>query len=377
MRILVLSKRRYMSKDLLDDRYGRFRELPLALAHLGHSVSGLCLSYRIRDEGERMDGPAGARVAWQALNQWRLLPLAPGGYWAWVDAWGAAGPPDLVLACSDAMHALLGARVARRIGAPLAIDLYDNFESFGATRGLGISGAYRRAVLGADAVVCISRPLAGLVRDGYGYRGPLEVIENAVPAGRFRPRDREACRRALGLPLGVRLIGTAGALSRTRGIEILFQSFERLQAVRGDVHLVLAGPRDRGLSLPGGGRVHDLGLLPAERVPLVLSALDVSVICNRQTDFGNYCFPQKLYESVACGVPVVCAATGSLRELLADRPESLYVPDDAASLTERLLGQLDRPRPSRLPVPSWQDQGNRLGDFLQGVLARRRPARPA
>ena len=36
MRILVLSKRQYMNKDLIDDLYGRFRELPLALAGLGH-----------------------------------------------------------------------------------------------------------------------------------------------------------------------------------------------------------------------------------------------------------------------------------------------------------------------------------------------------
>jgi hypothetical protein len=51
MRILVLSKRQYMNKDLIDDRYGRFRELPLALAGLGHKVTGICLSYQTCDEG--------------------------------------------------------------------------------------------------------------------------------------------------------------------------------------------------------------------------------------------------------------------------------------------------------------------------------------
>ena len=45
MKILVLTKRQYMGKDLLDDRFGRFRELPLELAKLGHEVTGICLSY--------------------------------------------------------------------------------------------------------------------------------------------------------------------------------------------------------------------------------------------------------------------------------------------------------------------------------------------
>jgi teichuronic acid biosynthesis glycosyltransferase TuaC len=40
MKILVLTKRQYMGKDLLDDRFGRFRELPLELARLGHEVIG-------------------------------------------------------------------------------------------------------------------------------------------------------------------------------------------------------------------------------------------------------------------------------------------------------------------------------------------------
>jgi hypothetical protein len=34
MKIFVLTKRQYMGKDLLDDRFGRFRELPLELAKL-------------------------------------------------------------------------------------------------------------------------------------------------------------------------------------------------------------------------------------------------------------------------------------------------------------------------------------------------------
>ena len=36
MKILVLTKRQYMAKDLIDDHFGRFWEVPFELAALGH-----------------------------------------------------------------------------------------------------------------------------------------------------------------------------------------------------------------------------------------------------------------------------------------------------------------------------------------------------
>jgi len=46
MRMLITAKHPYTNRDLLDDRFGRIRELPLQLALKGFQVSGLCLSYK-------------------------------------------------------------------------------------------------------------------------------------------------------------------------------------------------------------------------------------------------------------------------------------------------------------------------------------------
>jgi len=64
LQILVLTKRQYMHKDLIDDRFGRFREIPLALAQMRHQVKGLCLSYQEKNEGWLKDGP----VLWKSIN---------------------------------------------------------------------------------------------------------------------------------------------------------------------------------------------------------------------------------------------------------------------------------------------------------------------
>src|SRR6185437_3545432 len=109
----------------------------------------------------------------------------------------------------------------------------------------------------------------------------------------FYPRDRIASRQELSLPRNARLIGVAGALSRSRGMDVLYQAFKILAAEHQDLHLALAGPRRRSDKIPRGERIHDVGNLPLETVSVFLSALDVAVVNNRDSAFGRFNFPQK------------------------------------------------------------------------------------
>ena len=372
MRILILTKRQYTNLDLIDDRFGRLRELPLSLAAAGHDVTGICLSYRSRDEGRRDDVVENAQVAWHTLNFKRLLSWGSKSYWHTIDNITEDFHPDLVWACSDALHAILGTRIAKRLGASLVIDLYDNFESFPVTKLPGMTQVFRHALRCADGITCVSHPLARYVRETSNCTCPIEVIENAVPKGQFHPMDQESCRSDLGLPRDGILIGTAGAISKSRGIETLFKAFEIISKERLDVHLALAGFCDKGLDLPKSNRIHYLGMLPSKKVPVFLSALNISVICNRESSFGKYCFPQKFYESVACCVPVVAAATGSMLELLKDKPENLFEPENAEELAAVLSRQIDNPVELTLEVPTWIKQGKKLEDFFGTCIKKSR-----
>ena len=195
VRVLVLSKRKYMGRDLIADRYGRFRELPLALSRHGAIVHGLCLGYRGGDEVSVLDESHGGRVDWDASKLSRLLPLGSGSYRRRIDGIAETFRPNLVWACSDTLHATLGAWAARRLGARLVVDLYDNFESYPLHRMPGMNALLRRALRRARAVTCVSEPLAEKVRDEYAVTAAVETIGNAVPDGLFIPQDKSACRR--------------------------------------------------------------------------------------------------------------------------------------------------------------------------------------
>jgi teichuronic acid biosynthesis glycosyltransferase TuaC len=362
LRILVLTKRQYMSKDLLDDRFGRFREIPLALGQRGHDVRGLCLSYKRREEGQTWDG----NVLWTSVNATCLkLP----GLASFIrHAHRMASHADGIWACSDSFYGIIGHVLSRKYGLPFVFDLYDNFEYYLAASLPTLKQLYRSVVRNCDGVTCISRPLADLVRS-YGRSGLLVVLENAVRKDLFKPLEKDLCRKRLNLSLKAPLIGTAGALFRNRGIHTLLNAFRELKPRHPDLHLVLAGPRD--IAIPPWEGVVDLGVLPLDQVPVLLNALDVAVICNRKNDFGRYCFPQKAREIMACQVPVVAARVGSMEELFSPHPSWLYVPESAPSLADALERRLKDRDTGYGHVPEWYDLALELEKIFFSLTGRR------
>ena len=368
MRIVFLCKRRYMAKDVIVDRYARLYEIPRQLADLGHEVLGLCLSYYDDKEGEWSHETNGGELHWVSRSVGRTV--LPGLLRYPRSALAAARQfgPDLVIGASDIPHVVLGRWLAQRLGVPFVADLYDNFESFGLARIPGSVRAFRHAVREADAVTCTSQSLAQHVRDVYRATGAVTAMPSTVDKRVFRARDKAESRRLLGLPEKAKLIGTAGGLHADKGIGTLYEAYAKLVADDPTIHLVLAGPSDRRLSPPTGPRVHYLGCLPHEQVARLFAALDVGVIYLRDTPFGRFCFPQKAYEMAACGLPIVAAAVGDVRHLLANHPESLYRPDDSGDLAEHLREQMLAPRVPSVRIDGWRDIVKEFEPTLRGLV---------
>jgi glycosyltransferase involved in cell wall biosynthesis len=94
-------------------------------------------------------------------------------------------------------------------------------------------------------------------------------------------------------------------------------------------------------------------------------ALDVGVMCIRDTPFGRYCFPQKAYEMLACGLPVVAADIGAMSALFAAARQHLYRSGDAGDLADRIERQLETPMASTLPIEDWAQLIGRIEPELR------------
>jgi len=368
MRIAFLCKRKYMGKDVIADRYARLYEMPFQLARLGHSVGGFCLSYQGHDEGNWEHDAQPGTLTWESCSLGHLRVPALLAYPHRMLRRLHEFAPDLLIGASDIPHVALSAWLAKRLGIPYAVDLYDNFEGFGQARIPGMVPALRRAVRGAALVTTTSQPLKDLVIDDYGAHGEVIAMPSTVDKSVFRPMDRMSCRQSLGLPMGAKLIGTAGGLYRDKGVGTLYEAWNFIAHQRNDVHLVLAGPVDPGFPPPAGERIHHLGMLPHARTAELFNALDVGAICIRNTPFGRYCFPQKAYEMLACRLPVAAARVGAMTQLLANTSSGQYDADDAEGLARALLAQLDHPAVADVPIEDWAQLIGTLEPRLRAIV---------
>lgn len=356
-----------MGKDLFGDKFGRFYEFPKELALKGHDVVVFSMSYRYSSVSE-ISPIERDRIHWDLHS---MGDNYGAGIFKWLNTIKrriVELSPDVVFACSDALHVILGCKLARKYNIPVVVDLYDNFESFGMTKLPGVSSAYRHAVKEADGVVCVSDPLKNYVLETCQPTGKVRVIENAVVSDVFFPRDRDACRLYFKLPREQELVCTIGGLHSNRGFNMLLDAVAILRQEIKNLNLVVAGQAHRSINIRDKGWVHDLGNLPHEDIPKLLSAVDLAVVCNKDSSFGRYCFPQKAQEIIANKTPILAADVGVMSAVLRDYPLCLYDVDNVDSLVSAIRAQLVHKVSVDIDVMTWEQQATKLNDFVEEIL---------
>ena len=166
------------------------------------------------------------------------------------------------------------------------------------------------------------------------------LIPNGIDGAVFRPGDRAAARRDLGLPPTASIVLFAAAARRNvyKDPDTMNAIIRRLASEPGaDRRLFVCLGRSRPRGLSGVRVLH----VPFQRDPRIVAryyqAADVFVHTARAEAFGK-----TATEAMACGTPVVASAVGGLPEQILDgRTGFLGPPGDAAAmaaLVERILG---------------------------------------
>jgi glycosyltransferase involved in cell wall biosynthesis len=350
-RLLFLAKRHPQQRDLIARPYGRFFHLPQALAGRGHAVHVALLSHRKLPSEQRQAGG----VIWSSDD---LLPAGPMRYWRRLTDLAREHQPDWIIGCSDLYYGVLATRLAKQIGARAAIDAYDNFESY-LPLAKPLHWLWHRALANADLVTAAGPQLA--VKLQQHHRREVQLLPMTADPG-FEPADRAISRRRLQLPTDARLIGHCGSFTQTRGSQILLDAFARVRASAPAARLVLTGRYPRELDRQEG--VIGLGMVADDLMPAVLNSLDVACVLLADTSFGRYSYPAKLYEAMACRVPVVASATAPARWILGDAAGPLAQVGDGADLAEKVTRLLAAPTADYPRTLAWPDLAARLEAWL-------------
>ncbi len=360
MKVMFFSKRQYTGKDLLDDRYGRLYEIPYFMSKNGNEILGICISYRKKKQGLVIKEN---NINWYSFNSNYIVDSI-------VSIFAKIIPlinnfkPDVIVGCSDSLNIILSFLLAKYFKVNYVVDLYDNFESFLITRIPVINSLFRYAVKHADIVVCVSQPLVDYVNKKYLPNGTVVLIENAVNSNEFFSIDKHVARKKLNLPSDAILIGTFGALNSSRNIKNLYTAYEKICTYDRNINLVLAGKHDS--SLPKLGNVIYVGNIPYNNIVYFINSLDVAVICLKDSLFCRYCFPQKLFEILACKVPLVAANIGVMKVVLNGHRELLFNSEN--DLPEKLIMQINKKLLPDIKVRLWSEQAETFENTLLKTL---------
>lgn len=243
------------------------------------------------------------------------------------------------------------ALIARRLGKPVVIT----------ARGTDVNlipahAAPRRMILWAArqaaAVITVSDALRHRLIELGADADKIVTLRNGVDLEAFRPVDREAARRALGVD--GRVVVAVGNVIESKGQRLVVRALANLP----DTHLLIVGdgpdvPVIQALAaeLRLAGRVRFLGRMPHEKLRDVYGAADASVLASSREGWPNV-----LLESMACGTPAVATRVGGVPEIIT-RPESGAIADARSpEALARALGALLADPPSRAATRAYAEE---------------------
>ncbi len=267
------------------------------------------------------------RLGWllgyaRSLRSWgrRVARLA-----GQVDVWHAHDLAGLV-----AISAAIGPG-SDQISPALVYDVHDLFVETGSA--VRLPGPIRRLlrryerhlVRRVDLVVAVNRELARVFAARCDPR-TIIVVHNCPPVWAPETPARDLIREAAGIAPGTPLALYHGLLGGNRGIERMCESILEPGLERAHLALLGYGPMreplaDLAAQARFGGRIHLLDAVPPTELLAWVASADVGLLPMPRTTLNLFLStPNKLFECLAAGVPVVVSDFPAVREIVVDDP---------------------------------------------------------
>lgn len=320
------------------------------------------------DEGTRFNLYRCPFGAWPGVNRQKRPAQMARGCRRLVEQLHAERPFDVVLGHFVYPDGVAAVRLATALGIPAVVTAQGSDVNLAAkvpSRRRQIAVALQQA----QGVIVVSEALRQRLTEFGIPAGELPVLPSGYDPEEFRPRDRAAARRELGLSDDTWLV-YVGQFRRLKRVDTILSAVAKLPEVR--IALVGDGPERERLAnqvrrLNLGQRVRMVGPQAHDRVALWLAAAEALVMAS-ETE-GT---PTAMIEALAMGIPVVGTHVGGIPDLVGDTAR-LVAPDDPAALANAIAETLaDPPAIDRLTARvahlSWPAIGQAEAEILAGVV---------
>jgi len=256
--------------------------------------------------------------------------------------------PDVIHAQHPFLLGVTARRLAHRLRVPLVFTYHTRYEKYAhyvplperLVAALAVWLSCRFAA-SADLVIAPSASIAATLARR-GVRTPVAVVPTGVDLDRFRPGDRDAARRALGLTARGPLCLYVGRLDREKSVERVLDAFALVAEALPDARLLLVGQgshtdalRRRAARSPAGDRIAFAGGHPQADLAPYYHAADLFLFASETETQGLV-----LAEAHACGLPAVAVRASGVEEVVADGETGILTKSDARDLADAAVGLL-------------------------------------
>lgn len=263
--------------------------------------------------------PAARATAFAADAWMRLYQTARLTYW-WVGAVreGRRLAPDVVHA-NDANALVPALLICARTRARIVYDSHELWRRRNIRQDRWLAPAAeaiieRVGIRRAGGVITVSPSIADWLQHTYALPERPTLVRN-IPTARTVPDPSLGRLRDLaGLAPADKIVSYTGGITTGRGLE---ETVDAVALLPREVHLVLLGYGDptytagllqRAREAGVAERVHLAGSVPSAQVPQTLADADSAVVYVRPICLSyRYSLPNKLFESIHAGLPIVAA----------------------------------------------------------------------
>jgi len=231
----------------------------------------------------------------------------------------------------------------------------------------------------ADRIVTSSGAGYTDLRDAWGVPPERMVpVIDGVDTEQFCPRDRHEARTRLGIAPDVPVVAYLGLMNAYQGTDLLLDAIALLKARRVRVRFLIMGfPWERYRAAAEARGIDDMitftGKVDYNDAPLFLTAADLAVSPKLSLTEAN----GKLFNYMACALPVVVFDTPVNREILGDTGNYARL-GDAADFAERIAtlladrdrleGQGERVRAKAASEHAWRARGVLLTEVYRAIV---------